>query len=245
MTTLLRPMSLPAILSLLLLALALPACGEEQAPTPEPAPPATEDDHDHEHDDDADANGAAQAPEHAEPGLPAPAFTLTGSDGEDYSLSDFQGQWVILEWINHDCPYVIKFYRPGKMQELQRTYAEQGVAWLSIASSGPGKQGHESPERWNELTAEKDAAPTAVLIDEDGTVGRRYRATNTPHMYIINPEGELVYMGAIDSDSAASSDAIEGADNYVQMVMDAVLEGSEAPIQYTDAYGCAVHYASN
>ncbi|MEX0887098.1 MAG: redoxin domain-containing protein [Phycisphaeraceae bacterium] len=233
MTTIMRVTCWPSILAMLALALALPACDDTGATEMEGV---------------AGGSGAAaqseerMPAERAEPGELAPAFTLTGSDGETYSLSDFRGQWVILEWINHDCPYVRKFYNAGAMQALQRQYTEQDVVWLSICSSAAGKQGHESPERWNELTAEKDAAPTAVLIDDDGTVGRAYQATNTPHMYVIDPAGELVYMGAIDSDSSASAAAIETADNYVTMVMDAVLAGEAAPIQYTDAYGCTVHY---
>ena len=188
---------------------------------------------------DAAANGAADLHPDAEA---APAFTLHDTHGNEVSLDDFRGQWVLLEWINHDCPFVIKFYEPGRMQEFQRTYTERDVVWLSIASSAPGKQGHESPERWNELTEEKDAAPTAVLIDEDGEVGRAYNARTTPQIVVIDPQGRLIYNGGIDNIRSRRSDDIDRADNYVVQVLDAVLAGEPAPLRSSEPYGCAVHY---
>jgi peroxiredoxin len=192
-----------------------------------------------------EAEVAAEAVEQATPGEAAPDFTLVGADGETYTLSDHRGQWVILEWINHDCPFVRKFYGAGKMQELQATYTDAdgaGAAWFSIASSGPGQQGHETPERWNERTEENGAAPTAVLIDEEGEVGKRYGARTTPQIVVIDPEGTLVYNGAIDSISSRDPDDIADAENYLEAVMTAVLAGEEPPYTYRDPYGCAVHY---
>lgn len=207
------------------------------------------DDNDSEDDpigDDEPAT-AQGAPDEAEVGQLAPDFTLPGADGEEYTLADFRGQWVILEWINHDCPFVRKFYEPGEMQDLQAEYTDPegaGAAWFSIASSGPGQQGHESPERWNELTEEKEAEPTAVLIDEEGTVGRAYGARTTPHMYIIDPDGTLLYHGAIDDNSSRDPADIEDAENYVEAVMTAALAGEDPPYEYRDPYGCSVHYGS-
>ncbi|MCH8473980.1 MAG: redoxin domain-containing protein [Opitutales bacterium] len=175
-------------------------------------------------------------------GEPAPEFTLTDSHGQEHSLSDFEGQFVILEWINHECPFVVKFYSVGKMQELQETYTDQGVVWLKINSSAPGKQGHMTPEQANEINEEKGVNATATLLDHDGEVGRLYGARVTPHMYIINPEGVLIYNGAIDSIRSTNSDDIEQAENYVVSAMTAAMAGEEIENPVTQAYGCTVKY---
>jgi hypothetical protein len=183
--------------------------------------------------------------ETARPGARAPSFTLPGSDGEEYSLEDYRGQWVILEWVNHGCPYVTKFYSSGKMQELQAELTDPegaGVAWFSVASSGPGQQGYETAEGWNELNEEKGTQATAVLLDPEGTVGQQYEARTTPHMYIIDPEGTLVYHGAIDSNSSSDPADLADAENYVEVVMSAVLAGEAPPYEYRDPYGCSVKY---
>ena len=173
---------------------------------------------------------------------PAPEFTLTDSNGVEHSLSDFRGQFVVLEWVNHQCPFVVKFYRPGKMQELQQTYTDQGVIWLKINSSAEGLQGHLTPELANQVIEEKGVNATAILLDHDGTVGRLYDARVTPHMYIINPEGILIYNGAIDSIRSANSDDIARAENYVVSVLDAAMAGEPIPHQVTQPYGCTVKY---
>ncbi|MCC5789480.1 MAG: redoxin domain-containing protein [Opitutales bacterium] len=175
-------------------------------------------------------------------GEPAPEFTLTDSNGVEHSLSDFEGQFVILEWINHECPFVVKFYSVGKMQELQQTYTAQGAVWLKINSSAPGKQGHMTPEQANEIAEEKEVNATATLLDHDGEVGRLYSARVTPHMYIINPEGVLVYNGAIDSIRSANSDDIAEAENYVVSAMTAAMAGEEIENPVTQPYGCTVKY---
>lgn len=179
----------------------------------------------------------------AQVGQPAPAFTLKDTHGTAHNLSDFKGKTVVLEWINHECPFVVKHYSGGAMQALQKEYSGKGVVWLSICSSAPGKQGHMSPEQWNKTTAEKGAAPTAVLLDEDGAVGKLYQAKTTPHMYVINPEGVLVYAGAIDSIKSTNAADIPKATNYVKAALDEVLAGKPITTASTEAYGCSIKYA--
>jgi len=177
-------------------------------------------------------------------GAPAPAFTATDTNGKTHSLSDFRGKTVILEWTNHDCPYVRKHYETGNMQALQKDATGDGIVWLSVISSAPGLQGHVSPERADELTAERDAAPNAVLLDPQGDVGKAYDARTTPHMYVIDAKGTLVYMGAIDDRPTARHSDVEGARNYVREALNA-MEGGEAIAQpVTRAYGCSVKYGS-
>jgi peroxiredoxin len=174
---------------------------------------------------------------------PAPAFTLAGSDGKQYSLDDFKGKWVVLEWINHGCPFVKKFYDAGKMQELQQQYTEQGVVWLSICSSAEGKQGYYTAEQWQQVNEEKGAHATAVLLDVDGAVGKAYGARTTPHMFVINPQGELVYQGGIDDQPSADAATLTQATNYVVGALDAGLAGNAVPVDSARPYGCGVKYA--
>ena len=175
-------------------------------------------------------------------GQTAPNFTLTDTYGNNHSLSDCKGKTVVLEWINHDCPFVVKLYNSGKMQELQRTYTGKGVIWLSINSSAPGKQGFRTPEEANELTRQKKAAPTALLLDSEGEVGKLYAAKTTPHMFIINKDGVLVYNGAIDDIRSTNIEDIARAKNYVQLALDELLAGKEVSIKTTQPYGCSVKY---
>lgn len=184
---------------------------------------------------------AAQASE-ASIGEPAPDFTLTDTYDETHTLSDYKGKIVILEWINHWCPFVGKHYKSGHMQKLQRLYTEKDVIWLSINSSAPGKQGHTLPDKANELSQEKEASPTAVLLDPDGEVGKLYGAKTTPHMFIINSDGILVYDGAIDDRPSTNIEDIETAKNYVQEAMEEVLADKEVSIPNTKPYGCTVKY---
>ena len=173
---------------------------------------------------------------------PAPNFTLLDNNGKKYSLSDFKGKYVVLEWVNFDCPFVRKHYNSGNMQSLQRTYTEKGVVWLSICSSAPGKQGYFEGEQLNERIKKVKASPTAYLVDADGTVGKTYEAKTTPHMYVINPEGVLIYAGGIDNIPSTDIDDIGKATNYVQNVMDAALAGKTVPVKATRSYGCSVKY---
>lgn len=177
-------------------------------------------------------------------GAPAPAFSATDTKGQTRSLSDFRGKTVILEWTNHGCPYVQKHYDTGNMQALQKDATEDGIVWLTVISSAPGKQGHVSPERADALTEERDAAPMAVLLDPEGRVGRAYDARTTPHMYIIDPEGTLRYMGAIDDRPTARHSDVEGARNYVREALAAMEKGEDIAEPATRAYGCSVKYAS-
>ncbi|MEO0515279.1 MAG: redoxin domain-containing protein [Planctomycetota bacterium] len=176
-------------------------------------------------------------------GEQAPAFTLTDSNGVEHSLEDFTGQTVILEWTNKDCPFVKKFYKEGHMQGWQDTYtAMDDVVWLSICSSAPGKQGHLTANGWNSEIEKQGINATAVLLDEDGTVGQAYAAKTTPHIYVIDGEGVLRYQGAIDSKKSTKTSDIEGATNYLADAMDAVLSGSEVAEHTTQPYGCSVKY---
>ncbi|HMO98456.1 MAG TPA: thioredoxin family protein [Kiritimatiellia bacterium] len=175
-------------------------------------------------------------------GEPAPDFTLTDTHGASHNLSDFKGKYVVLEWINHGCPFVVKFYKEGHMQALQREHTEKGVVWLSICSSAEGLQGHMSPEAWNAKNEEIGAAATAVLLDEDGVVGRKYGARTTPHMYVIDPEGLLVYQGAIDSIRSTNPEDIEGAENYVVAALAQHMAGEAVVNAQTTPYGCSVKY---
>ncbi|MDY7093240.1 MAG: thioredoxin family protein [Acidobacteriota bacterium] len=172
----------------------------------------------------------------------APDFTLPSADGATHSLSEFRGKVVVLEWLNYGCPFVQKHYDSGNMQALQKRYTGEDVVWLSINSSAPGKQGHSSPAEAAELTAEHDAAPTAVLLDPEGEVGKMYGARTTPHMYIIDPDGNLVYNGAIDDKPTTDQADIEGAENYVVAALSAVMDGQQPALQTTKPYGCSVKY---
>ncbi|MCH9827827.1 MAG: thioredoxin family protein [Gammaproteobacteria bacterium] len=186
------------------------------------------------------AAGTAQAA--ADVGAAAPDFSLPDSNGETRSLSDFGGQYVVLEWTNDGCPFVRKHYGSGNMQSLQKEYTAKDVAWLSIISSAPGEQGHVSGAEANALTAERDAAPTAVLLDPSGDVGREYGAKTTPHMYIIDPKGTLIYAGGIDSIPSANPQDIEKATPYVKLALDEAMAGKPVSQAQTRPYGCSVKY---
>lgn len=177
-----------------------------------------------------------------EVGQPAPAFTLTDSNGQSHNLADFKGKFVVLEWLNHGCPFVKKHYDSNNMQKLQKEYTSKDVVWLSIVSSAPGKQGHMSPAETNQAKEEKGSAATAVLLDEDGTVGQLYGAKVTPELYVINPEGNLIYAGAIDDKKSVDPADVEGAANYVKRALDEALAGQPVSTPKTEPYGCSVKY---
>ncbi|PSQ87764.1 MAG: thioredoxin family protein [Bacteroidetes bacterium QS_3_64_15] len=186
---------------------------------------------------------AAQT-DQADIGEPAPDFTLEAADGETHSLSDFEGKYVVLEWLNFECPFVGKHYGSGNMQALQEKYTDEGVVWLSIVSSAPGKQGYYPPKEMIEQKKRHDGNMTAILMDPDGTVGKTYGATVTPHMYVINPDGELVYRGGIDDKPTTDEADIEGATNYVDRALTAVMNGEEVSPKQAKPYGCTIKYAS-
>jgi peroxiredoxin len=179
----------------------------------------------------------------AKVGTPAPAFTLVSSTGPGVSLGDLRGKLVVLEWTNHDCPYVRKHYDTQNMQALQKEATGQGVTWLTIISSAPGTQGHVSAPQANELTKSRGAAPTAVLFDPTGVVGKAYGATNTPHMYVITRDGTLAYAGAIDDKPTTRKGDVPGARNYVRAALAAVGAGQPVKDPVTRAYGCTIKYA--
>lgn len=175
-------------------------------------------------------------------GEPAPGFEGVDTGGNVHRLADYRGKTVVLEWTNHDCPYVRKHYGAGNMQEQQREAAAQGVVWLSIISSAPGKQGHVSPEAAEELTRTRKAAPLAVILDSEGSIGRAYHARTTPHMFIIDESGVLVYMGGMDSISTANPDDIPQATQYVRVALQELAAGKPVSTPVTRPYGCSVKY---
>jgi peroxiredoxin len=178
----------------------------------------------------------------AKVGEAAPGFTLTDSNGNEHSLASFKGKFVVLEWINHDCPFVKKHYDSGNMQKLQKTYTDQGVVWLSVNSSAPGKQGNFPPEKINALTTQKKAAPTAYLLDPEGTVGRAYGAKTTPHMYLIDREGTLIYAGGIDDTKSTDVADVATATPFVKNALDEALSGKPVTVATSTPYGCSVKY---
>ena len=173
---------------------------------------------------------------------PAPNFTLTDHLGKKHSLSDYKGQYVVLEWINFDCPFVRKHYGSGNMQALQKEYTQKGVVWLSVCSSAPGKQGYFGSKEISKRLKELTAAQNAYLIDSDGKVGKLYGAKTTPHIFIIAPDGTSIYNGAIDSIRSTDKDDIQKAENYVRSVLDAALGSKEIKPFSTVPYGCSVKY---
>jgi peroxiredoxin len=187
---------------------------------------------------------APAASANPEVGKPAPAFKAVDSKGNTVSLSDLRGKTVVLEWTNNECPYVVKHYGSGNMQKLQAEAAKDGVVWLSVISSAPGKQGHVSGAEADALTRSRKAAPAHVLLDEKGEIGKQYAARTTPHMFVINPEGTLVYMGGIDDRPTTSKSDIEGATNYVRLALQSVKNGQPVATPVARAYGCSIKYSS-
>jgi peroxiredoxin len=179
---------------------------------------------------------------HAAPeiGQPAPAFTLKDSAGKSVALADFKGRTVVLEWFNEGCPFVRKHYGSGSMQALQKQATDDGVVWLSIVSSAPGKQGFLTPEA--AAAKKKELNSTALLLDPDGTVGRLYEARTTPDLFVINSAGVLVYKGAIDDQPTPDPATLAGARNYVAAALAALKAGRPVEPAQTKSYGCSVKY---
>jgi peroxiredoxin len=175
-------------------------------------------------------------------GKPAPLFTAVDSNGKTWSLSDLKGKVVVIETTNDGCPYVRKHYNARNMQDQQREAAAKGVVWLTSASSAKGEQGHVTAAEANQLTSSRDAAPAAVLLDPQSKIARAYGATVTPHMYIIDAKGILVYKGAIDSIPSSSGADIPKAKQYVRVALDEILAGKPVTDSSTRAYGCTLKY---
>ena len=175
-------------------------------------------------------------------GQPAPSFTLTDVAGQKRSLADFKGKTVVLEWVNFDCPFVGKHYGSGNMQKLQKTYTGKGVVWLQVNSSAPGKQGHFPPAAVLEKNKERGAASTAYLLDGDGRVGQLYGARTTPHMYVVDTKGTLVYAGGIDDTPSTDEADVATAKNFVSAALDETLAGKPVTVATSQPYGCSVKY---
>lgn len=188
--------------------------------------------------------GFTSAKARPEIGQPAPDFEVVDTTGTTHQLADFEGQTVVLEWTNHDCPFVQKHYESGNMQDQQRSAInDHGVVWLTVISSSPGTQGHVSPTQADALTVSRNASPTAVLLDEDGSMGRAFDARVTPHMYIIDEASTLVYMGGIDSNPSANPDDIPAATQYVMESLKAMAADEPIGEPITRPYGCSIKYA--
>jgi hypothetical protein len=175
-------------------------------------------------------------------GQPAPQFTAQDSKGSEVKLGQYRGKTVVLEWTNADCPFTRKHYSTGNMQSVQALAQRDGVIWLSIISSAPGKQGYVNGAAADVLTQSRKAAPTAVLLDPSGALGRMYGAKTTPHMFVIDKNGALQYMGGIDSIATADESDIAKAEPYLKEAMVAVEQGQAPPHALTKPYGCSVKY---
>lgn len=176
------------------------------------------------------------------PSEKAPTFTGRTATGETVSLDQFAGKKVVLEWSNHGCPYVQKHYDTANMQSLQKKLTADDVVWLTVISSAPGKQGHVSGQEALALTQSRDAAPSHIILDTDGSIGRLYEAKTTPHMFLIDEEGVTQYMGAIDNKPSSRKRTVNSANNYLLAAYDAVTEGETPDPQSTKPYGCSVKY---
>jgi peroxiredoxin len=176
-------------------------------------------------------------------GEKAPDFTATDSNGMEHTLSQYAGKYVVLEWHNNGCPYVRKQYNSGNMQRLQKEWTARGVVWLTVISSAPGKQGYVTAEEENAYLKRMNAAPTAVLLDPTGKLGHLYDAKTSPHMFIIDPSGTLIYNGAIDDQPTPDPASVAGATNYVSQALGEAMAGKSVSVATSRPYGCSVKYA--
>ena len=175
-------------------------------------------------------------------GEPAPDFIATDTNGKVHKLSQYQGKFVVLEWSNRGCPYTQKHYNSGNMQRLQREWTGRGVIWLTVISSAPGKQGYVTASEENNYLKQVNAAPTAVLLDPTGALGHLYDAKTTPHIFIISPQGTLIYNGAIDNRPTIDLADVNGAQNYVSAALDEAKSGKPVSTPTSRPYGCSVKY---
>lgn len=173
----------------------------------------------------------------------APDFTATDSNGKVHKLSEYQGKFVVLEWSNRGCPYTQKHYNSGNMQRLQQRWTGRGVIWLTVISSAPGKQGYVTASEENAYLKQVNAAPTAVLLDPTGAVGHLYEAKTTPQLFIINPQGTLIYNGAIDDRPTTDEADVKGAKNYLTAALEEATSGKPVSSPTSRPYGCSVKYA--
>jgi AhpC/TSA family len=173
----------------------------------------------------------------------APDFSAKDTLGTTHTLSEYRGKYVVLEWHNRYCPYTHKHYASGNMQRLQREWTAKGVIWFTVISSGPGLQGYVTASDENAYVKRVNAAPTAVLLDSTGQLGHLYDARTTPDMYVINPQGVLVYEGAIDDKPTTDLEDIATARNYVSQALEESMAGKTVSVPVTRPYGCSVKYA--
>jgi len=176
------------------------------------------------------------------PGQPAPDFTLADLSGKPVKLSELKGKFVVLEWVNPECPYVQKHYNSANMQTLQKEFGAKQVAWLTINSTREGHAEFKSPQEMGGWMKEKDAAPAATLLDRDSRVGKLYGAVTTPHMYVIDPKGTLVYVGAIDDKRSTNPADVKMAKNYVRVALGESMAGKPVSAASTTPYGCSIKY---
>ena len=178
----------------------------------------------------------------AKVGGAAPEFSATGSNGKTVRLSDYRGKYVVLEWHNNGCPYVRKHYNSGNMQRLQKQWTAAGVAWFTILSSAPGKQGYVTASEENDYLAKMQAAPTAALLDPTGEIGHLYDAKTSPQMVVINPQGVVIYDGALDDKPTTDLKDVTDARNYVNLALEQARAGKQVETPATRPYGCSVKY---
>ncbi len=175
-------------------------------------------------------------------GQPAPDFTLTDTAGVKHSLAQYRGKHVVLEWVNFGCPFVKKHYGSQNMQKLQKAWTGKGVVWLQVNSSAVGKEGYFPAAEAGAKNKERGAASTAYLVDTDGTVGKAYGAKTTPHMFVIDPKGNVIYAGGIDDKPSTDVEDIPGARNHVSAALEEALAGKPVSVASTQPYGCSVKY---
>jgi hypothetical protein len=175
---------------------------------------------------------------------PAPSFSGAAADGSTLKLADLLGKTVVLEWTNHECPFVVKHYESGNIPNLQKDAVAKGIVWLQVITSAPGKQGNVDGETAKKLNTHRGATPTNTVLDSDGSIGKLYGATNTPQFFIIDPQGVLVYKGGIDSIPSADQSDIGKAENYVSAALADLAAGRKVAKSSTKPYGCSVKYAS-
>lgn len=191
------------------------------------------------------AAGLAMLPVSAlalKPGDVAPTFRGLDSNGGFQRLAEYRGNFVVLEWTNRDCPYTRKHYESGNMERLQREWTAKGVVWLTVISSAPGKQGYATAAVENAYLKKMHASPTAVIFDPSGTIGRMYDAKTTPDMFVIDPQGKLIYEGAIDDRPTPDPASLQGATNYVSEALQEAMKGEPVKTPVTRPYGCSVKY---
>ena len=187
------------------------------------------------------AVGAAQA----EPvvGQPAPVFSGVAAEGGMLKLADLRGKTVVLEWTNYECPFVRKHYESGNIPKLQKQAASQGIVWLQVISSAPGKQGYLNAQEAKKMNQVRGATPANVILDDKGALGKLYAATNTPQLFIIDPKGVLLYKGGIDSIASADPEDIANAENYISSALQELAAGKPVSKAVTQPYGCSIKYA--